>query len=128
MEEFTNKRLLIVEDDQVLASLYEESYNALGVNVDVARDGLEALNKIKQNYYDLILLDLMLPHLDGVSILRKLDEEKVNYGKVVILTNLANEEFSELMRNQLKIEEYLIKAQHSAGEVKNIISKHLKNS
>ena len=66
----TEKRILIVDDDDEIRELLEFDVRASGYFVDTAKDGLEGLNKALNNSYDLILLDIMMPKIDGLTVLK----------------------------------------------------------
>ena len=84
--------ILIVEDDKFLQDLYMELLSAEKYQVDVADDGEAALDKLNHNEYDLVLLDIMLPKKDGLTVLKELSEDrKKKIGQVVMLTNLGQE-------------------------------------
>ncbi len=86
-------RILIVEDDQFLRDFYQELLESEGYIIQVAADGLTASQLIHEGGWNLILLDLMLPQKDGVTLLRELQSnppEKAN-GSIVVLTNLGND-------------------------------------
>lgn len=103
-------KLLVVDDDEYIRDLYEEILKDSGFNVDTAVDGKDGLDKITANNYDLILLDIMMPKLDGVEVLRSLSKDaKAKAGKVVLLTNLAHD---PVMKEALSLgaKAYLIKA------------------
>lgn len=68
------KKILIVDDDQYLRDIYSELLSSGNYVVDTAQDGEEGFSKISQNSYDLILLDIMMPKLDGISVLKKLNQ------------------------------------------------------
>ena len=68
----TEKRILIVDDDDEIRELLEFDVRASGYFVDTAKDGLECLNKALNNSHDLILLDVMMPKMDGIEVLAKL--------------------------------------------------------
>jgi len=89
-----NKKILVVEDEQYLRDLYVELLQEDGYTVDFAEDGEIGYNKILEQIYDLVLLDLVMPRMPGIALLRKLQEE--NYSqkqkqKIVILTNLGQD-------------------------------------
>lgn len=87
------KKILIVEDDQYIRELYEGLLKDAGYTVETANDGQEGLVKIQDASYDLVLLDVMMPHLDGVGMLKELHkkiEGKLPF-TVVLLTNLAHD-------------------------------------
>ena len=87
------KKILIVEDDQFLREFYQELLHGEGYFVDIAADGEMALEKIRNNEYDLVLLDIMLPKKDGLQILRdlKLSPPQSANGPIVVLTNLGQD-------------------------------------
>jgi DNA-binding response OmpR family regulator len=79
-------RLLIIEDNpELVANLYD-FFEPLGYVMDDARDGATGLRMATQNAYDAILLDLMLPRLDGMTLCRRLREEFQNPVPVLMLT------------------------------------------
>lgn len=87
------KRVLIVEDDQFLREFYEELLVSEGMKVETAAEGETAASKMHEGGFDLILLDIMLPKKDGLTILR---EVKVNpplkaNGPIVVLTNIGQD-------------------------------------
>jgi DNA-binding response OmpR family regulator len=85
------QKILLVDDDQFIRELYEEILKGAGFEVETAMDGKEGLDKILTGGYDLILLDVMLPFIDGIGILAELKEKKPakSNGPIMLLTNLA---------------------------------------
>lgn len=78
---------LIVEDDPVNADLLQDLLESQGWTVEQAEDGNIALDKMRGGYYDLLLLDLHMPKLDGVAVLRTLREDEITRpGRVVVVT------------------------------------------
>jgi DNA-binding response OmpR family regulator len=71
-----NKRILIVEDEQAIAELEKDYLELSGFTVEIAHDGTEGLEKGINGDFDLIILDVMLPSVDGFEICRKIREEK----------------------------------------------------
>jgi CheY-like chemotaxis protein len=86
-------RILVVDDDLYIRELYEEVLVSAGYEVATALDGLDGLNKIKAGGYDLIFLDMIMPKMDGLGILRELKVHKpeMSNGSIVLLSNLENE-------------------------------------
>lgn len=84
------KKILLVEDDQFLRTLYSDLLKAEGFTVEEAVDGEEAFNKIKSGGWNLILLDVVLPKMDGLQVINKLRAESPETvkQKIVLLTNL----------------------------------------
>lgn len=88
-----SEKILVIEDDQFLRELYDELLKEEGYEVDIAEDGEEGLNKFLEGGYSLVLLDIMLPKIDGLEILRKAKDKKPKKenGPVVLLTNLGQD-------------------------------------
>lgn len=107
----TNKKILIIEDDQFLREFYQELLQDEGFTVDLAADGDIALSKVKEGDYDLIMLDIMLPKIDGLQILRelKVSPPKQKNGPIVVLTNLGQDAIIK-QAFALGAEGYLIKS------------------
>jgi two-component system, OmpR family, response regulator len=84
-------RILIVEDDKKIAAFVVNGLKQSGFSVDCARDGDEALSHFRTGAYDAAVLDVMLPKLDGLSLLRRLRDEK-NLVPVLILSAKASVE------------------------------------
>jgi len=84
------KRILIIEDNVDLARLLAVHLRDLSYEVDIAEDGPAGLARAKQTVYDLVLLDLMLPGLDGLEICRRI-REKPPYVPIIMLTSRSSE-------------------------------------
>ena len=93
MGETKKQRLLVVEDETFLRDLYVEILSDEGYDVEAAADGAEGLKKIQAGGYDLILLDIVLPKMDGIEILKtiKANPPQNKNGAIVMLTNLGQE-------------------------------------
>ena len=85
-----SKKILIIEDNRDLAHLLEGHLRDLSFQVDVAFDGLAGLARADSNNYDLIILDLMLPGLDGIEICRRL-RRRSSYVPILMLTAKSSE-------------------------------------
>jgi CheY-like chemotaxis protein len=83
-------RLLLVEDDSAIAEMYSFALRARGYEVTTAGDGLRALELVRAAPFDLVLLDLLMPNLDGYGVLAALRERPLPEPvPVVVLTNLS---------------------------------------
>lgn len=91
--ENNKKKILIVEDDVYIREVYVEVLTDSGFEVEQAQDGQEGLVKASKGGYDLILLDIMTPRLDGIGFLRALKDNPADTqnGPIVMLTNLAHD-------------------------------------
>src|SRR3954465_12958137 len=67
----TKRRILVIEDDPALATMYQTALSFAGFDVTVSGDGLTALEQIDEEHPDLVILDLRLPQVDGSTILRE---------------------------------------------------------
>lgn len=83
------KKILIVEDNPTNMKLFADILEAKGYSVTKTYDGLEAYNVIKENSFDLMILDIQLPELDGFSLLKKLKDENINCPKTLIVSAFA---------------------------------------
>jgi len=84
------KQVLIIEDDEMSSELYEEALTGSFI-VDVASDGEEGLKMALAKSYDLILCDLKLPKISGISIIKKLEELQVPT-KIAVISGFLNDE------------------------------------
>src|SRR2546425_6171222 len=80
-------RVLVVEDDPRLASTLDRVLAAEGHDVEVAADGNDALHRARERPFDLVVLDIMLPGLDGISVCRRL--RSTGSGPILLLTALS---------------------------------------
>lgn len=74
MQADEKKRALVVDDDDPIRTMLAKVVERQNLAVDTARDGVEAIERIDQDSYDLIVLDLMMPRIDGYGVLRHLQE------------------------------------------------------
>jgi len=87
------RTILIVEDDVALANLYKTELETNGYTVIHVAEGVQALDSIKQNTPDLVLLDIMLPGKNGLEIFQDMRaDDALKEAKVIMLTNFGNEE------------------------------------
>ena len=84
-------RVLYVEDEQFLADAVKHNLEKQGIDVDHAADGEEGLNKAVSNIYDCVVLDIMLPKVSGIDILKRMREKK-NNTPVIMLSALSEVE------------------------------------
>ncbi len=87
-----DKRLLVVEDDKVNQAIMEGMLDKLGYNVDITSNGIEALNALKKNKYDLIFMDCLMPQMDGfetTKIIRELEEKQKAESEIPIVAITA---------------------------------------
>lgn len=111
------KKILIIEDDKFLRELIVRKLIEEGFRTLEADDGEEGLKKIKEEKPDLVLLDLILPGIDGFEVLSKMKEEStLSSIPVIILSNLGQREKIE-KGLKLGVIDYLIKAFFTPDEI-----------
>lgn len=112
------KKLLVVEDEGDLQGLFVATLTGAGYEVEAAGSGNLAYDKLKNGSYDLVLLDIMLPEMDGIQILEKLQSEGVNIADkaVVLLTNLGQDTLIAKALS-LGIRGYLVKSDYSPEQL-----------
>ncbi|OGF47484.1 MAG: hypothetical protein A2452_03110 [Candidatus Firestonebacteria bacterium RIFOXYC2_FULL_39_67] len=118
------KTILVVDDEQNIRQLYSETFKEEGYNVLLASTGAEGLELVSKNTVDLIILDIRLPDIDGLSVLEKLSRDSARKVPPVIL-NSAYSGY-ENNSNVWLAEKYLIKSgdlDELKNTVKNIIEK-----
>ena len=98
--------ILVVEDDANIQELIVEFLRAENYNVDYASDGLEGIQLFKKNNYDLIILDIMMPNLDGYSVCKMI--RQTSKVPVIFLTAL-NQENDEVKGFDLECDDYITK-------------------
>ena len=128
MDNNQKKKILIVEDDESLRNVIKDKVNCEGFSALIAKDGEEGLRLGIKEKPDLILLDVIMPKMDGVKMLKKL--RKDIWGKTVPVILLSNDDNPEHIRETLKANaiDYLIKADWELEDVIKKIKETLKLS
>ncbi len=120
-------KVLMVDDDEFLLDMYSVKFKENGFEIDVARSGGEALDKIAKAKYDIMLLDIIMPMLDGFEVLARMKRERIAADMpVVVFSNLGQKEDIERGMS-LGAKDYIIKAHFTPSEVvekvKHIVKK-----
>lgn len=113
MDSQNQKTVLIVEDEHFISDLYTRALEKAGYKVEAVADGASGIIKIMSGQYDIVLLDIMLPNLNGVDALRQIREKTANVpfkSKIIITTNLDEDETSRSNIEKMA-DGYLIKAE-----------------
>jgi two-component system alkaline phosphatase synthesis response regulator PhoP len=112
------KKILVVEDELSLLNLYQRILEADGYIVDTAVDGKVGFEKMQSGTYNLVLLDIMLPEMDGIQILEKVRQSghTQNSNSVVLLTNLGQDSLVAKGLS-LGIRGYLIKSDYTPDQL-----------
>lgn len=118
-------KIFIVEDEQSLREILVARLKEAGFEIEVAVDGAEALEKLKTITPDIILLDIILPKIDGFAVLEKIKGDiRIKDIPVIILSNLGQD--TDIKRAlELGAADYFIKAQHSLLEIIELVKKNI---
>ena len=100
-------RILVVEDDSAIRELIRDSLYLIEVETEGANDGLEALNKLRRQPYDLMVLDLNLPKIDGLALLTKIREEGSNTPVLVLSARSQRDDITQGLK--VGADDYLVK-------------------
>lgn len=114
-------KILIIEDDSLISRLYQKAFTFEGYKVSVASNGKKGLEKAKSVVPTLILLDIMMPEMNGLQVLDKLKaDEKLKKIPVVVLTNLAGTQDADkaLAKGAVK---YIIKSEYDPKKVVSMV-------
>lgn len=110
-------KIAIIEDDGVIRQMYRMKFESEGFEVETAENGRDGVALVQHMKPDIILLDMHMPEMDGVTALSKIRKEK--WGKdipVIVLTNLGEEESPKNLR-ALGIKGYIVKADFTPRQV-----------
>ncbi|MDD3896860.1 MAG: response regulator [Candidatus Peribacteraceae bacterium] len=118
------KRVLIIEDERPLAHALELKLMSSGYETVIASTGAEGIKEAQAQPYNLILLDLIIPGIDGFGVLRELKSKKVTT-PVIVLSNLGQAEDQERAK-ELGVREYFVKSNTPLAVIVETIRKFLK--
>lgn len=120
-------KVVLVEDDELFVKMYQKKFTREGIDLAVAFNGVDGFAKIKELRPSLIILDLMMPKMGGVEVLRKLKADtELKEIPVIVMTNLnaGSEEVSEAM--SLGVKETVLKTDVIPEQIVEIAKKYLK--
>jgi len=120
------EKLLLVEDDVTLSKMYQKKFEADGFSVATAFDGLEGVEKSIKEKPDLVILDIMLPKLDGVSVFKKMRSNPQTFKTPVLLLTNFDQEDTVFECFKLGAVDYLLKSSVTPSQVVKKIENLLK--
>lgn len=124
-KKYDKKTILLVEDDEQTVRVLAKKLERENLLVLLAKNGKDGLATCFKNHPDLILLDIIIPEMDGVEMLKRLRQDE--WGKtarVIVLTNLIDPE-KEAEISKQKVKNFLIKTEWSIDQIIDIIKKEL---
>lgn len=120
------KKILLVEDERVLIKMYEETFTRAGFeveSVETAQEGVEMMRKTKP---DIVLLDILLPEANGLSLLRQIkDDPSLSLIPVVAFSNYTDPDTQEEAL-KLGAKDYIVKADFDPEETLKMIKKYIR--
>ena len=120
-------KIAIIEDDPAISQMYRIKFETEGYDVDTAENGKLGLELIEKMKPDMVLLDLMMPEMNGDEMLQKL--RKTTYGKnvkVIILTNMGESEAPDTLK-ELGVSAFIVKANMTPRQVAELVKTHLQS-
>ncbi len=120
-----NNLILIIEDDKFLLKAYEIKLEKEGFNVLLAKDGATGISLAKKELPSLIILDLMLPKMNGFEVLKKLKSSEALKNIPVVVISVLGQKADQEKAIMLGAEKYLIKTDHTLEEIIKNIKKYL---
>ena len=121
-------KIAIIEDDAAIAQMYRMKFEAEGYYVETAENGKLGLALAEEMQPDMILLDLMMPEMNGDEMLAKM--RATDWGKdikVIILTNMGEQEAPEVLRS-LNVSTFIVKADMTPRQVADLVHKTLSSN
>ncbi|HSX48127.1 MAG TPA: response regulator [Candidatus Nanoarchaeia archaeon] len=121
-------KIMLVEDDAILVEMYQAKFELEGHDVFVANNGEECLQALDTYVPELILLDILMPKINGFHVLKEIKKRpNLRQIPVILLTNLGEAEvdMNKELAQALGVSDYLIKSHHTPDEVVNKVVKVL---
>lgn len=100
------ERILIIEDETAIQSILSELLTDAGYSIEIASDGMEGVTKFREQSYSLVLLDIMMPKIDGYTVCEMIRQE--SHVPIIMLTALDEEE-AQIKAFELKVDDYITK-------------------
>jgi DNA-binding response OmpR family regulator len=118
-------KITIIEDEEMLSNMYAGKLRREGYEVQTAANGENGLSQALREPPDLILLDIMMPNMNGVEVLNRLAQHpELTHTKIVVLTNIDSPETGDEVR-RLGAVDYLLKADMTPEELSNRVKQYM---
>lgn len=119
------QKIAIIEDDTAISQMYRMKFEAEGFEVETAENGKLGLGLCEEMKPDMVLLDLMMPEMNGDEMLKKMrDSDWGKDIKVIILTNMGEQEAPATL-HELGVEAFIVKADMTPRQVAELVKEHL---
>ncbi len=117
------KHVLVAEDEAFLLSMMRSVLTRHGVRVSTAVDGQEAIDIMDKDLPDLLLLDLLMPHVDGFAVLKHRKEKNFTF-PVIVCSNLSDKK-SMIRCHEFDVSEYIIKSDMDDDQIWKVVEKYV---
>ena len=121
-------RILIVDDEEMIRGVLREYVEFEGNEAEEAADGMEAVKLCREQYFDLVLMDIMMPHLDGFSAVKEIKKHK---DVPVIMLSARGEEYDKLFAFELGVDDYVTKPfspKEVMARIQAVVKRHKKSA
>ena len=123
MEKKGNQKILLVDDDQNIIDLYSSVFLEYGFKFSIAKNGREAIEKAEMEKPSLILLDIMLPDINGFDVLKALKENPANEKVTIWVLSVLAEQANLDRARSLGADDYLVKSSYTPAQICEKIQK-----
>lgn len=120
----TPAKILIAEDETPIAKAFSLKLGAAGFDVTIAPDGQAALDQLKSGGFDLLILDMVMPNLDGVGVLQGMQAASIAT-PVIVATNLSQTEDVQRIHEFPSVKDYFVKSETPIAEMVERVQKTL---
>jgi CheY-like chemotaxis protein len=126
MDSSKKRKILIVEDEPTARKLYLDMLLASGFEAAGAGDGKECLKALENTHFDLVLLDIIMPEMDGISTLEEIKKDTTKYGtpKILMLSNIGGDMAIDKAM-EIGADGYMLKSETEPTALISIVNKYL---
>ena len=122
----TKQKILLIEDDKMLLEMYTAKFTREGFEISTAENGSDGLKMVREIKPDMVLLDIIMPKLDGFATLKEIrKDENIKDVPVILLTNLGQDQDIKKGKD-LGADDYFVKANHTPTEIVEKVQELLK--
>ncbi len=119
------KKILIIEDEEILTDLLEKKLTQVGYDVSVASDGVEGMERVKKSSPDLILLDIVMPRMGGFEVMKELQKDEDLAKIPIIIISNSGQPVELDLAQKLGAKDWLIKTDFDPQEVLDKVVKQI---
>ena len=120
-----SKKILIIEDEEILLELLQKKLTQEGYEVTIARDGIDGLDRVKENVPDIILLDIIMPRMGGFEVMKELQKSEEFSGIPIIIISNSGQPVELDLAQKLGARDWLIKTDFDPQEVIDKVVKQI---